>query len=87
MSGSDETDTAESHREHNDAQSGPPVSVGDQRVVEIDEIGQQGDGLTRVEHGYVVIVPDTEVGERVRIQIRHVREMVGFADVVERYRY
>jgi len=87
VSGSDETDTAESHREHNDAQSGPPVSVGDQRVVEIDEIGQQGDGLTRVEHGYVVIVPDTEVGERVRIQIRHVRETVGFADVVERYRY
>ena len=68
-------------------QQGPPVSVGEQRIVEIDEMGEQGDGLTRVERGYVVIVPETEVGERVRIQIRHVRETVAFADVVERFRY
>ena len=68
-------------------QQGPPVSVGEQRIVEIDEMGDQGDGLTRVERGYVVIVPETEVGERVRIQIRHVNETVAFADVVERFRY
>ena len=68
-------------------QQGPPVSVGEQRIVEIDEMGEQGDGLTRVERGYVVIVPETEVGERVRIQIRHVRETVAFADVVERFSY
>ena len=68
-------------------QQGPPVSVGEHRIVEIDEMGDQGDGLTRVERGFVVIVPETEVGERVRIQIRHVRETVAFADVVERFRY
>jgi len=68
-------------------QNKPPVSVGEKRIVEIDEIGDQGDGITRVERGYVVIVPETEVGERVQIQIRHVRETVGFADVVERFRY
>jgi len=68
-------------------QQGPPVSVGEQRIVEIDEMGEQGDGLTRVERGFVVIVPETEVGERVRIRIRHVRETVAFADVVERFRY
>jgi|AntDeeMetageno50_2_1112565.scaffolds.fasta_scaffold01141_4 predicted RNA-binding protein with TRAM domain len=68
-------------------QNKPPVSVGDKRVVEIEEIGDQGDGLTRVERGFVVIVPETEVGERVRIQIRHVRETVAFADVVERFSY
>jgi predicted RNA-binding protein with TRAM domain len=83
----DETNSARSDTESDANQSGPPVSVGEQRVVEIDEIGDQGDGLTRVERGYVVIVPETEVGERVRIQIRHVRETVGFADVVERFRY
>jgi len=65
----------------------PPVSVGDKRVVVIKEIGDQGDGLTRVERGFVVIVPETEIGERVRIQIRHVRETVAFADVVERFSY
>ena len=68
-------------------QQGPPVSVGEQRIVEIDEIGDQGDGLARVERGFVVIVPEAEVGERVRIQIRHVNETVAFADVVERFSY
>lgn len=65
----------------------PPVSVGKTRVVEIEEIGDQGDGLTRVDRGYVVIVLETEKDERVRIRIRHVREMVAFAEVVERFSY
>ena len=65
----------------------PPVSVGETRVVEIEEIGDQGDGLTRVDRGYVVIVPETEKDERVRIRIRHVRETVAFAEVVERFSY
>lgn len=83
----DGVNSAHRDSESNADQSGPPVSVGEQRVVEINEIGDQGDGLTRVEQGYVVIVPETKVDERVRIQIRHVRETVGFADVIERFRY
>lgn len=83
----DESDSTGNETDRDVDQQGPPVSVGEQRVVEIDEIGDQGDGLTRVERGFVVIVPKTEVGERVRIQIRHVRETVAFADVVERFRY
>lgn len=65
----------------------PPVSTGETRVVEITELGDQGDGLTRVERGFVVIVPETEVGERVRIRIETVTETVAFGEVVERYRY
>ena len=65
----------------------PPVSTGETRVVEITEMGDQGDGLTRVERGFVVIVPETEVGERVRIRIETVRETVAFGKVVERFRY
>jgi len=65
----------------------PPVSTGETRVVEITELGDQGDGLTRVERGFVVIVPETEVGERVRIRIETVHETVAFGEVVERYRY
>ena len=68
-------------------QQGPPVSVGEHRIVEIDEMGDQGDGIARVEHGFVVVVPETEVGERVRIDIDHITETVAFADVVERFRY
>ena len=65
----------------------PPVEEGETRTVEIENIGDQGDGITRVERGFVVIVPDTEQGERVAIEITDVRENVAFAEVVERVSY
>ncbi|WP_136718376.1 TRAM domain-containing protein [Halorientalis salina] len=65
----------------------PPVEEGEQRTVEIDDIGDKGDGITRVERGFVVIVPDTETGERVTVEITDVRETVAFAEVVERVSY
>ena len=66
---------------------GPPVEEGDQRDVEIEDIGEQGDGITRVERGFVVIVPDTTLGERVTIKITDVQTNVAFADVVDRDPY
>ena len=74
-------------RDHDVDQQDPPVSVGEHRIVEIEGLGDQGDGLARVERGFVVVVPETEVGERVRIEIDHITETVAFADVVERFRY
>jgi predicted RNA-binding protein with TRAM domain len=65
----------------------PPVEEGETRTVEIEDIGDQGDGITRVERGFVVIVPDTEQGERVTVEITDVRENVAFAEVVERVSY
>jgi predicted RNA-binding protein with TRAM domain len=65
----------------------PPVEEGETRRVEIDGIGDQGDGITRVERGFVIIVPDTEKGERVAIEVTDVRENVAFADVIERVSY
>jgi predicted RNA-binding protein with TRAM domain len=65
----------------------PPVAEGETRTVEIADVGDQGDGLTRVDRGFVVIVPDTEIGERVRIEIEDVRETVAFGNVVERVSY
>lgn len=65
----------------------PPVAEGEQRTVDIESLGEQGDGITRVERGFVVIVPDTDVGERVTIEITDVTETVAFADVVERADY
>lgn len=67
--------------------SNPPVSLGDERTVDIDAIGEQGDGIARVERGFVVIVPDTEKGERVTIEITDVTETVAFAEVREREAY
>jgi predicted RNA-binding protein with TRAM domain len=65
----------------------PPVEEGDRRRVEIEDIGEQGDGITRVERGFVVIVPDTDKGERVVVEITDVADTVAFAEVVERISY
>jgi predicted RNA-binding protein with TRAM domain len=79
-SGRPDTDTTETPAE-------PPVSEGETRTVEIEDVGDQEDGLTRVERGFVVIVPETDVGERVRIEISDVRDTVAFGEVVERLSY
>ncbi|ERG95287.1 TRAM domain-containing protein [Haloquadratum walsbyi] len=63
----------------------PPVDEGEQRIVTIEDTGDYGDGLTRVERGFVVIVPDATEGDRVAIEITSVKETVAFADVVERF--
>jgi predicted RNA-binding protein with TRAM domain len=72
-------------REHSSLE--PPVEEGETRTVDIESIGEQGDGISRVERGYIVIVPDTEKGERVRVEITQVQENVAFADVVEQLDY
>jgi len=69
------------------ARQTPPVEEGEQRTVEIEDIGEQGDGITRVERGFVVIVPDTEMGERVTVEITTVSQTVAFAEVIKRMNY
>lgn len=61
----------------------PPVEEGEQREVEIENLGEQGDGIARVERGYVVIVPDTEIGDQVRVEITDVRQNLSFAEVID----
>jgi len=65
------------------AQPQPPVEPGEMRYVEIEDLGKQGDGIARVERGYVIIVPDTEVGDRVKIEITDVEPNFAVGDVVE----
>ena len=61
----------------------PPVEPGELRYVEIEDIGKQGDGIARVERGYVIIVPDTEVGERVKIEVAEVKSNFAVGEVIE----
>lgn len=63
----------------------PPVEEGDRVELEIENLGEEGDGIARVDRGYVVIVPDTEQGERVTAEITDVKRNVAFAEVVERH--
>lgn len=62
----------------------PPVEEGEVREVTIETVGDQGDGIAKVERGYVVIVPETHPGERPTVEIDQVQENVAFASVVER---
>ncbi|EMA63934.1 TRAM domain-containing protein [Halorubrum lipolyticum] len=63
--------------------SGPPVSEGDVREVTIETLGDKGDGIAKIERGYVVIVPDSQPGDEPTVEITSVRENVSFAEVVE----
>ena len=61
----------------------PPVEPGELRYVEIEDIGKQGDGIARVERGYVIIVPDTAVGDRVKIEVSEVKSNFAVGEVIE----
>lgn len=79
------TGKPESAPERDREEPAPPVEEGEVVDVEIEDIGEQGDGIARVGPGYVVIVPETERGERVAAEITDVRENMAFAEVVDRY--
>jgi predicted RNA-binding protein with TRAM domain len=61
----------------------PPVEPGEIRYVEIEDLGKQGDGIARVERGYVIIVPETKVGERVKIEISEVKSNFAVGEKIE----
>jgi len=63
---------------------GPPVSEGERRTVTIETLGDEGDGIAKVERGYVVIVSDAEPGDTVTVEITNVRENVSFASKVSK---
>ena len=60
----------------------PPVEPGEIRYVEIEDLGKQGDGIARVERGYVIIIPDTEVGERVKVEITEVKSNFAVGEAI-----
>mgnify|MGYP000300741633 CR=1 FL=1 len=62
---------------------GPPVEEGEVRDVTIETIGDQGDGIAKVERGYVVIVPDGQPGDEPAVEIEQVQENVAFASIVK----
>ena len=49
----------------------------------IETIGDQGDGIAKVERGYLVIVAGTRPGDEPTIGIDDVRQNVAFVSVVE----
>ncbi|EMA53048.1 MULTISPECIES: TRAM domain-containing protein [Halococcus] len=62
-------------------QQEPPVEPGDVREVTIESLGDQGDGIAKIDRGYVVIVPGTRPDDEVTVEIENARENVAFARV------
>lgn len=60
----------------------PPVSEGDEVDVQIESIGDKGDGVAKVK-GFVIFVSGVSKGEWVRIKIKKVLASVAFADKVK----
>ena len=61
----------------------PPVEPGEIRYVEIEDLGKQGDGIARVERGYVIIVPDAAVGDRVKVEIAEVKSNFAVGEIID----
>lgn len=58
-----------------------PIDIGETYDVTIEDVGREGDGITRIE-GFVVFVPNTKKGDSVKIRVTKVSRRVGFAEVV-----
>ncbi|AXG08346.1 TRAM domain-containing protein (plasmid) [Haloplanus rubicundus] len=61
----------------------PPVTEGEERRLQIEDVGDKGDGIARVGPGYVVFVSDTEIGQQPLVRITTVRENFAFAEVLK----
>jgi predicted RNA-binding protein with TRAM domain len=60
----------------------PPVTEGEVRDVTVEAVGEKGDGIAKVENGYVVIVPGATPGDNPTVEIERVEENVAFAGVL-----
>ncbi len=58
-----------------------PVKEGQELEVEIEAIGSKGDGIAR-EQGFVLFVPDTKKGDKVKVRIKKVLRSVAFAEKI-----
>lgn len=62
----------------------PPVSKGDEMVLFVDDIHEEGYGVAKTEEGFVVLVEGVIPEEVVKVRIKDVRESSAVADVVSR---
>jgi predicted RNA-binding protein with TRAM domain len=51
--------------------------------VTIETVGDQGDGIAKVDRDYVVIVPGAQPGDEPTVEVEQVRENVAFASIVD----
>lgn len=58
-----------------------PINVGEEFDVKIENVGEKGDGIARVQ-GFVLFVPGVKTGDEVRVRVTRLSHRFGFAEVV-----
>ncbi|MEM3797627.1 MAG: TRAM domain-containing protein [Candidatus Bathyarchaeia archaeon] len=56
-----------------------PVKENQELEVVIDDIGSRGDGIARIQ-GYLIFIPNSKIGERVRVRILSVGGKFAIAE-------
>ena len=59
-----------------------PVGAGDRVEVDIVDVGDEGDGIAKVD-GYTLFVPGADAGETVEVRVTDVKPRFGFAELVD----
>ena len=63
-------------------ESEAPIETGEELIVEIEDIGTEGDGVARID-SFVVFVPDAELGERVSVRIVEIHDSFAIAESID----
>lgn len=58
-----------------------PVKVGQEVEVTIQDTSKRGDGVAKIE-GYIIFVPNTKPGDKVKIKISQIRPGYAIAEKV-----
>ena len=56
-----------------------PVKENQELEVVIDDIGSRGDGIAKIQ-GYLIFVPRSKIGERVKVRVQSVGEKFAVAE-------
>lgn len=59
-----------------------PIEEGEQYTIEIEDIGEEGDGIAHI-RDFVLIVPEGDMGDRVTVRVDSVQDDFAAASVVE----
>ena len=59
-----------------------PVRENQELEVVIDDIGSKGDGIARIQ-GFLIFVPRSKIGERVKVRIVSVGEKFAVAEKID----
>jgi predicted RNA-binding protein with TRAM domain len=58
-----------------------PVKVGEEREVTIEEVSRRGDGIAKIQN-FVIFIPGTKVGDKVKIKVTSVASSYATAEKV-----